>query len=512
MKKIFTLLVLMCSLGVMAHEYTPLVREGVKWECVSEQIGWWEMDPVPFSIYFQGDTIVNDIEYKKCYIESDTAKFVVALMREDIDAKQVFVYYPESLFGDTYNARIHIHILDHFKSHQDLEKEYVLYDFNDIYNSAMITEWKSVTNIADESFIAVGDKQCKRTRVTNNSSVNSNTQSAFFSLVEGVGFVSEAYNKQLFYSKGCFYEGIMFDFLSYDQTNDGWEMITYFNRLVADDGTVLYESPNTYTPLVREGVKWNCVLCGYSSRVEEDNFEHKYHIEFKGDTIINDKAYKKCYYIFEKSANYPNETPRAFVREDVAAKKVYAMFNPEYKHDKVYQMIDIYNYYNELYSEVLLYDFSNILNPEQYWFNSIGSESYSVRTIQVAENNCKMFTLKSLFDIPEIDIDLLESVGFCKGNNNGKTDKGCGDLLAPFPSICMCGYNFYPLFLNFEDAEGNIVYVAQEYNGVEGVDSTPKDAVEATRYDLYGRRLSQPAQGVNIVKMSDGTTRKEMVK
>ena len=34
MKKIITLLILMCSLGVMAQEYTPLVREGVKWNCV----------------------------------------------------------------------------------------------------------------------------------------------------------------------------------------------------------------------------------------------------------------------------------------------------------------------------------------------------------------------------------------------------------------------------------------------------------------------------------------------
>ena len=84
--------------------------------------------------------------------------------------------------------------------------------------------------------------------------------------------------------------------------------------------------------------------------------------------------------------------------------------------------------------------------------------------------------------------------------------------MAPFPSICLCGYNFYPLFLNFEDAEGNIVYVAQEYNGVEGVASTGKDAVEVCRYDLHGRRLSQPAQGVNIVKMSDGSVRKEVVK
>ena len=505
MKKIFTLLVLMCSLGVMAHEYTPLVREGVKWECVSEQIGWWEMDPVPFSIYFQGDTIVNDIEYKKCYIESDTAKFVVALMREDIDAKQVFVYYPESLFGDTYNARIHIHILDHFKSHQDLEKEYVLYDFNDIYNSAMITEWKSVTNIADESFIAVGDKQCKRTRVTNNSSVNSNTQSAFFSLVEGVGFVSEAYNEQLFYSKGCFYEGIMFDFLSYDQTNDGWEMITYFNRLVADDGTVLYESPNTYTPLVREGVKWNCVLCYRNVWLPEKNYDCKYHIEFKGDTIIDDKTYQKCYYIFEDSANYPNDIPRAFVREDVATKQVYVLHNPEYSND---------NSANESNAtEVLLYDFGNITNASQTWafWPTHYNMYYTTELVEVGKEQCVMYKLSDNISTA-FDIDFIEGIGYSKGNNNGHDDRGCGDLLTPVPFISTSGYNKFPVFLNYEDFRGNIVYVAQEYNGIESVASTDNNATETTRYDLYGRRLSQPAQGVNIVKMSDGSVRKEVVK
>ena len=505
MKKIITLLVLICSLSVMAQDYTPLVREGVKWECVSEQIGWWEMDPVPFSIYFQGDTIVNDIEYKKCYIESDTAKFVVALMREDVAAKQVFVYYPESMFGDTYNARIHIHILDHFKSHQDLEKEYVLYDFNNIYNSAMIAEWKSVTNITDESFIAVGDKQCKRTRVTNNSSVNSNTQSAFFSLVEGVGFVSEAYNEQLFYSKGCFYEGIMFDFLSYDQTNDGWEMITYFNRLVADDGTVLYESPNTYTPLVREGVKWNCVLCYRNVWLPEKNYDCKYHIEFKGDTIIDDKTYQKCYYIFEDSANYPNDIPRAFVREDVATKQVYVLHNPEYSND---------NSANESNAtEVLLYDFGNITNASQTWafWPTHYNMYYTTELVEVGKEQCVMYKLSDNISTA-FDIDFIEGIGYSKGNNNGHDDRGCGDLLTPVPFISTSGYNTFPVFLNYEDFRGNIIYVAQEYNGIESVASTDNNATETTRYDLYGRRLSQPAQGVNIVKMSDGTTRKEMVK
>jgi hypothetical protein len=420
-------------------------------------------------------------------------------MREDIDAKQVFVYYPEYSIITAEIARVYLHV------ELDTEKEYLLYDFNDIYNSAMIAEWKSVTNIADESFIAVGDKQCKRTRVTNNSSANSNTQSAFFSLVEGVGFVSEAYNKHLFYSKGCFYEGIMFDFLSYDRTSNGWTMMSCFNRLVADDGTVLYESPNTYTHLVREGVKWNCVLCYRNVWLPEKNYDCKYHIEFKGDTIIDDKTYQKCYYIFEDSANYPNDIPRAFVREDVATKQVYVLHNPEYSND---------NSANESNAtEVLLYDFGNITNASQTWafWPTHYNMYYTTELVEVGKEQCVMYKLSDNISTA-FDIDFIEGIGYSKGNNNGHDDRGCGDLLTPVPFISTSGYNKFPVFLNYEDFRGNIVYVAQEYNGIESVASTDKDAVNVVRYDLYGRRLSQPAQGVNIVKMSDGTTRKEMVK
>ncbi|MBQ4344312.1 MAG: hypothetical protein IJC40_00190 [Muribaculaceae bacterium] len=38
------------------------------------------------------------------------------------------------------------------------------------------------------------------------------------------------------------------------------------------------------------------------------------------------------------------------------------------------------------------------------------------------------------------------------------------------------------------------------------------DNTEVARYDLHGRLLSEPTQGINIIKMSDGTTRKEFVK
>ena len=37
-------------------------------------------------------------------------------------------------------------------------------------------------------------------------------------------------------------------------------------------------------------------------------------------------------------------------------------------------------------------------------------------------------------------------------------------------------------------------------------------AVEVARYSIDGTQLSAPQHGLNIVKMSDGTTRKVMVK
>ncbi len=50
--------------------------------------------------------------------------------------------------------------------------------------------------------------------------------------------------------------------------------------------------------------------------------------------------------------------------------------------------------------------------------------------------------------------------------------------------------------------------------GNAGIDSINQDntATEIARHDIHGRQLTQPASGINIIKMSDGTTRKEFVK
>ena len=47
--------------------------------------------------------------------------------------------------------------------------------------------------------------------------------------------------------------------------------------------------------------------------------------------------------------------------------------------------------------------------------------------------------------------------------------------------------------------------------GVDGVEAV-EDAVEIGRYDIYGRQLTQPTQGINIIKLNNGKSQKVYVK
>ena len=44
--------------------------------------------------------------------------------------------------------------------------------------------------------------------------------------------------------------------------------------------------------------------------------------------------------------------------------------------------------------------------------------------------------------------------------------------------------------------------------GVKGSSSDSKPAIVVACYDINGKRLSEPQKGINILRMSDGTTRK----
>lgn len=49
-------------------------------------------------------------------------------------------------------------------------------------------------------------------------------------------------------------------------------------------------------------------------------------------------------------------------------------------------------------------------------------------------------------------------------------------------------------------------------NDIQGVEVNNEDVVEVARYTIDGQRIAVPTKGVNVVKLSNGTVRKELVK
>lgn len=54
------------------------------------------------------------------------------------------------------------------------------------------------------------------------------------------------------------------------------------------------------------------------------------------------------------------------------------------------------------------------------------------------------------------------------------------------------------------------LYQYSRNSRVDGVE-IDDNAIEVVRYDIQGCLLTKPSQGINIVKMNNGTTRKEVV-
>ena len=491
MKKIFTLLVLMCSLGVMAQEYTPLVREGVKWECVSEQIGWGDEKKVSYKIYFDGDSVKDDIRYKKCYIETESSKKIVALMREDINNKKVYIRYGSFPTEIRYNTPI-IDGLDGV----DADAEYLLYDFSEIGNSDVI---KMASNTSGgylagaqivKSTMLVGDKICNRSQVLDSD------KKPLYSIVEGLGFIPEFSSTVSIGVAQNLYEGTMLDFLFYDSDTDGWTNFSYFNRLVADDGTVLYESPNTYTPLVREGVKWNCKMVEDIDWGTKPDKITNYYIEFKGDTIIGNNTYKKCYYVFEDNRSL-NTVPYAFLREDIVAKQVFVIYTSAYN-----GYVTSGGAYEKDIEE-LLYDFNDITNKNQRWAREF--QELKTTTINAANEKYVVHTLyRWQGDVPCMYI--------AEGIGSVYNIKSPSELLHPYQDMATCDCNTLIEFVSFENEKGEIVFDANTL-GLEEIKIAPQinvyydgrcitvnaESVESIEiFDLQGRTVSNVSRSVVV--------------
>ncbi|MBR3766406.1 MAG: leucine-rich repeat protein, partial [Muribaculaceae bacterium] len=95
-------------------------------------------------------------------------------------------------------------------------------------------------------------------------------------------------------------------------------------------------------------------------------------------------------------------------------------------------------------------------------------------------------------------------------------------VLNPIPPICSGStFTHYDSLLEIPEGSLEAYQQANEWcnftnisgiSGVENIEVDDKNVEEVERYDINGRRLSQPTPGINIIKMSDGSICKKAVR
>lgn len=115
-----------------------------------------------------------------------------------------------------------------------------------------------------------------------------------------------------------------------------------------------------------------------------------------------------------------------------------------------------------------------------------------------------IMTLSYTVEPKDVSIEWSSSdldVAYIKKNSDGSvTVVGMADGVATITARALDGS---------DETASCLVKVGEA--GVEGVE-VDDNVIEIARYDIYGRLLSKPVPGINIVKYSDGNTRKLIIK
>ena len=217
MRYIYTAItaLLLGGMAAQAADYQPLVREGVRWH-YNRVYGDWPMEE-KCVMFFEGDSIVNDVVYKKCIeLQANGNRRVAALMRE----QDKIVY---SIGGSS-----SVEMRD-----GPYNGEHILYDFQTPANM-FLPNYFELELI--QSTVDVAGTAC-----------NCYSYDCFNKMIEGIGLDGSGTLTD------HFLEVLTSDHYQYT----GLSYVEQGGKIIYKGGA--YEEPSTYQPLVREGVVWHYV-------------------------------------------------------------------------------------------------------------------------------------------------------------------------------------------------------------------------------------------------------------
>ncbi len=423
---------LLCVITAQAQtdNYQPLVREGVVWHYayhhfIDESVGSYATIQ---RLQFKGDTIINGVDYKKCYFyESEVLnenEKPLCCAREE-NGKVMFTAYRHEI-TDTLCELLPIFGIP--GEHYEDNGEVMMFDFSDMQDF--------VDNINDQGDVYAQIQSTSEVTVNGlpAKSYNISVSGCYpCSFIEGIG--SDGMNTGYLFAP----------FVLLSTGFGSWPLGLV--KLTDLEGNTLYkgayyddfntDEESDYQPLVREGVRWVNVHEAY----REDYSCYFYNYEFRGDTIINGKSYKKCYKYTGKSLDLSKDTAYCAMRDE--GYKVYEVpFNDDYSLI-YYNSFEVVHEVEET-GEFLLFDFDNPITP---LYQSTGVMKPSGKIKQALGQS------KQGHFVPGIGYD-------------GEYD---GDAFNPFIPICDCIYYDTNGFHHLEDLSGSVLYEGAAYDRTENV-------------------------------------------
>ncbi len=320
---IFVIIIL--SQALNAQDYQPMAVEGATWIYHRH----YEYNHSFHAYHINGDTVVNNLTYKKLYTTTTennfdgmlrfTKKELFALMRDDVPLQKVYVQFvPTNIsLEETY---IECH------GYSEFDTEYLLYDFGlEVNDTITVCDGNAyIINTIEEKQKLGG---LYKTHGYDRYQVLGNLHDLFYNI-----------------------EIIMVE-------DSGIRLVKY---CVDEDIENCTFSANefylSYFPMALEGATW---LYKKSTALNETYYEG-YHIA--GDTIIDGINYKKLYNVIGEVGNNDsllysliNDYPIFFLRDDIENRKVWARRTIEFGEDNYTYECHTY----QIEEEFILYDFNH---------------------------------------------------------------------------------------------------------------------------------------------------------
>lgn len=479
-----TLLCVTAFIATVQVSASPIAREKATWTYHHLLVNDGIKEDHVYNLYFKGDSTVDDITYKKCYVKYEVPVHEGSLVEQGL--------VPMALVRDNDNktyARFTREVIAESKT-LGANSPYSYFVPDDTEEKLILdfTQGKRTDNYYIDDMISEALTICD----SDGNKVRA--------LLYGVGDDNGWYDLQEQYHGDLIrchipvsWGSSQFDELRFEHIDIEVKgtLYTYTNRIEAKDyvNALGHHEINTFQPLVREGRTWvNTFVQTAIDDLDEEyqGFSYYFSYCFKGDSVVNGVTYKKCYIKYQD--------------EQMAKKETFGCGgSPGAKHLKANASVPSHPGGWNVCALVRAKDMRVYLFEETATEPGVNYEStianYSLMRAEVKKKylNCEQVDIAGVmcnkysvatYGSQFYTYGTIESIG---------PATGVGTIIEPSEDLPTCmGYSYVGLS-HVLDAEGNIIfktrnYVPSDWTAINDV-KVNKLPADNKYYNLHGQEV-----------------------